>query len=78
MIKMSRLIDYDAQFREYFDNWYELNRERYTKPEQIEEKLHSLYDEMGRQGEGGAGLKWILSSLMSFLCSMPNAAKSLI
>ena len=42
---MSRLIDYDAQFREYFDNWYELNRERYTKPEQIEEKLHSLYDE---------------------------------
>lgn len=42
---MSRLIDYDAEFKEYFDNWYEQNKEKYKKPEQIEEKLHALYDE---------------------------------
>ncbi len=74
---MSRLIDYDAQFREYFDNWYELNRERYTKPEQIEEKLHSLYDEWAAKERAELD-KMDIKQLMSFLCSMPNAAKSLI
>ena len=26
---MSRLIDYDAQFREYFNSWYEKNKQDY-------------------------------------------------
>ena len=62
---MSRLIDYDAQFREYFDNWYELNRERYTKPEQIEEKLHSLYDEWAAKERAELD-KMDIKQLMSF------------
>ena len=46
---MSRLIDYDAQFREYFNSWYEKNKQDYLKPEQVEERLHSLYEEWAEQ-----------------------------
>ena len=46
---MSRLIDYDAQFREYFNSWYEKNKQDYLKPEQVEERLHSLYEEWAQQ-----------------------------
>lgn len=46
---MNKLIDYDAKFKEYFDHWYADNKERYTKPEQIEEQLSGLYEKWAQK-----------------------------
>ena len=41
---MNRLIDYDAKFREYFEKWYAANKDKYEKPEEVEQVLPQIYE----------------------------------
>ncbi len=38
-----KLIDYDAEFRNYFEKWYADNKDKFEKPEEVEQVIPQLY-----------------------------------
>ena len=40
-----KLIDYDAEFRKYFENWYAKNKDKFEKPEEVEQIIPQLYQQ---------------------------------
>lgn len=42
---MEELIDYDAEFKRYFEQWYEKEKNHYQKVEEVEEELPRLYEQ---------------------------------
>ena len=42
---MEELIDYDAEFKKYFEQWYEKEKNNYQKVEEVEEELPRLYEQ---------------------------------
>lgn len=40
-----KLIDYDAEFRKYFENWYSKNKDEFEKPEDVEQIIPQIYQQ---------------------------------
>lgn len=40
---MNKLVDYDKEFRNYFEKWYVANKDKFEKPEEVEQVIPQLY-----------------------------------
>lgn len=48
-MKRFELIDFDAKFKEYLEDWLKHNRSKFEKVEEIEEVIPSLYEDWAKE-----------------------------
>ena len=75
---MNKLIDYDKEFKNYFEKWYTKNRGKFEKPEEVEQVIPQLYQKWMESAcaplleMSGEELVGLIDAYVSAGCDVPD------